>query len=119
MDLTCKRCNATWTPRNKNSLPVQCPRCHSVLWNKDRREAKTAIVESYIRPGVVIAPRPVRAPLHDKFVEIYGYCGGEAEHAEIARQLGCPPERLAQYLDGTLEVTQAHIEAITVIWNKQ
>ncbi len=33
--LTCKRCNRTWTPRSKE-LPVQCPRCHSPYWNRDR-----------------------------------------------------------------------------------
>ena len=33
--LTCKRCNHTWTPRSKTP-PVQCPKCHSPYWNRDR-----------------------------------------------------------------------------------
>jgi len=35
--LACKRCNSTWTPRSKE-LPVQCPRCHSPYWNKERKK---------------------------------------------------------------------------------
>ncbi len=33
--LSCKRCNHTWTPRSKEP-PVQCPKCHSPYWNRDR-----------------------------------------------------------------------------------
>ena len=33
--LTCKRCNRTWIPRTKQ-LPIQCPKCHSPYWNKER-----------------------------------------------------------------------------------
>jgi len=33
--LSCKRCGSSWTPRSKEP-PVQCPRCHSPYWNRDR-----------------------------------------------------------------------------------
>ena len=33
--LTCKRCNRNWTPRSKEP-PVQCPKCHSPYWNRER-----------------------------------------------------------------------------------
>jgi hypothetical protein len=33
--LTCKRCSYTWTPRSKEP-PVQCPKCHSPYWNRER-----------------------------------------------------------------------------------
>jgi DNA-directed RNA polymerase subunit RPC12/RpoP len=32
---TCKRCGRTWTPRS-NKPPVQCPKCHSPYWNRER-----------------------------------------------------------------------------------
>ena len=32
---TCKRCNYTWTQRKKQK-PVQCPRCKSCYWNRER-----------------------------------------------------------------------------------
>jgi predicted Zn-ribbon and HTH transcriptional regulator len=34
-ELECKRCGGKWLPRSEN-IPVQCPRCHSVYWNRDR-----------------------------------------------------------------------------------
>ncbi len=33
--LSCKRCSHTWTPRSKTP-PVQCPKCHSPYWNRER-----------------------------------------------------------------------------------
>ncbi len=33
--LTCKRCNRTWTPRSEEP-PVQCPKCHSAYWNREK-----------------------------------------------------------------------------------
>jgi rubrerythrin len=33
--LTCKRCNSTWTPRRKEP-PVQCPKCLSPSWKRER-----------------------------------------------------------------------------------
>lgn len=33
--LFCKRCSHTWTPRSKEP-PIQCPKCHSPYWNRDR-----------------------------------------------------------------------------------
>jgi hypothetical protein len=35
--LTCKRCSHTWTPRSKEP-PVQCPKCHSPYWNRERKK---------------------------------------------------------------------------------
>lgn len=35
--LTCKRCNHTWMPRSKEP-PVQCPKCHSPYWNRDKKK---------------------------------------------------------------------------------
>src|SRR5690348_5605487 len=35
--LICKRCNRTWTPPSKEP-PVQCPRCHSPYWNRERKK---------------------------------------------------------------------------------
>src|SRR2546421_12621296 len=33
--LTCKRCGRSWTPRSPKK-PVQCPKCKSPYWNKNR-----------------------------------------------------------------------------------
>jgi hypothetical protein len=35
--LTCKRCNHSWTPRSKK-IPTQCPKCHSPYWNRERKD---------------------------------------------------------------------------------
>jgi hypothetical protein len=35
--LSCKRCRVKWTPRRKE-LPVQCPKCKSPYWNRERRK---------------------------------------------------------------------------------
>jgi predicted Zn-ribbon and HTH transcriptional regulator len=37
--LSCKRCGATWTPRKKKR-PIQCPKCKSPYWNKERVKRK-------------------------------------------------------------------------------
>jgi hypothetical protein len=37
--ISCRRCNHSWTPRSKEP-PVQCSRCHSPYWNRDRVERK-------------------------------------------------------------------------------
>jgi hypothetical protein len=34
---TCKRCDYTWTPRKKQK-PVQCPKCKSPYWNKEKKK---------------------------------------------------------------------------------
>ena len=34
---TCKRCGGSWTAR-KNKKPVQCPKCKSPYWDKDRKK---------------------------------------------------------------------------------
>jgi hypothetical protein len=39
--LTCQRCDYTWTPRKKRN-PVQCPFCKSPYWNKKRVYKKSA-----------------------------------------------------------------------------
>ena len=31
----CNRCFHKWYPRSENE-PVECPKCHSPLWNKER-----------------------------------------------------------------------------------
>ncbi len=35
--LSCKRCDRTWTPRRKEP-PVQCPECKSPYWNRERKK---------------------------------------------------------------------------------
>jgi hypothetical protein len=35
---TCKRCDYTWTPRKKQK-PVQCPKCKSPYWNREKKNA--------------------------------------------------------------------------------
>jgi hypothetical protein len=37
--LVCKRCDCTWTPC-KEQLPVQCPKCNSPYWNRERAKRK-------------------------------------------------------------------------------
>jgi hypothetical protein len=37
--LTCKRCNYSWTPRKKQK-PVQCPKCKSPYWNREKVKRK-------------------------------------------------------------------------------
>jgi ssDNA-binding Zn-finger/Zn-ribbon topoisomerase 1 len=34
--LSFKRCNRTWIPRS-NQPPIQCPKCRSPYWNRNRR----------------------------------------------------------------------------------
>jgi rubrerythrin len=34
--LTCKRCNRSWTQRGRKP-PIQCPKCKSPYWNRKRR----------------------------------------------------------------------------------
>jgi len=34
---SCKRCGGSWTPRSKEP-PVQCPKCHSPYWNRERKK---------------------------------------------------------------------------------
>lgn len=35
--LQCLRCNATWTQKGEK-LPIQCPKCRSAYWNKERQK---------------------------------------------------------------------------------
>jgi DNA-directed RNA polymerase subunit RPC12/RpoP len=35
--LSCKRCKHEWIPRTKQP-PVQCPKCHSPYWNRERKK---------------------------------------------------------------------------------
>jgi DNA-directed RNA polymerase subunit RPC12/RpoP len=35
--LSCKRCKAKWIPRKKQP-PIQCPKCKSSYWNKDKKK---------------------------------------------------------------------------------
>jgi DNA-directed RNA polymerase subunit RPC12/RpoP len=35
--LSCKRCSHQWTSRSKKP-PVQCPKCHSPYWNRERKK---------------------------------------------------------------------------------
>lgn len=35
----CLKCGAEWIKRIDN--PIQCPRCKSMLWNKEKKEVKT------------------------------------------------------------------------------
>lgn len=37
--LSCRRYNHTWTPRSKEP-PVQCPKCHSPYWNRERKKRR-------------------------------------------------------------------------------
>lgn len=37
--LHCHKCGADWLPRKEGELPVQCPRCKRVDWQKPK-EAK-------------------------------------------------------------------------------
>lgn len=37
----CHKCHADWTPRKEGELPIQCPRCKSVSWNKPREPKET------------------------------------------------------------------------------
>ena len=43
----CLRCGYgkmpdVWISRLYKSIPKQCPKCHSVLWNKPRRKKRSA-----------------------------------------------------------------------------
>jgi hypothetical protein len=35
LQLKCYRCGHEWLRRTVNSLPKQCPLCHSALWNEN------------------------------------------------------------------------------------
>ena len=35
ISLSCKRCGATWTPRQEEP-PTTCPKCRSPYWNKEK-----------------------------------------------------------------------------------
>lgn len=73
---------------------------------------------SNVSTASFVRPEPKPQTLDDRFKEIYGYCGGEDKHAWIAEKLGTTPERLQEYLDGTMEVTQAHIDRLTEkVWS--
>lgn len=32
----CKRCGHEWVARKKDGTPIQCPKCRTPYWNKDR-----------------------------------------------------------------------------------
>ena len=33
----CKRCTKSWTPRKSPDEIVQCPRCKSLAWDKEKK----------------------------------------------------------------------------------
>lgn len=35
----CLRCGHVWFPRSEK-IPINCPRCHSPSWNKERKVKK-------------------------------------------------------------------------------
>ena len=37
--VTCKRCGASWQPKS-DKKPVQCARCHSVLWDTEYKQRR-------------------------------------------------------------------------------
>jgi hypothetical protein len=48
LQLKCYRCGHQWLRRTLNSLPKQCPLCHSSLWNEnilENDEAKAHVKE--------------------------------------------------------------------------
>ena len=34
---TCESCKHSWIPRNKERLPIVCPKCKSPYWNVQRK----------------------------------------------------------------------------------
>lgn len=37
--LTCNRCGKSWWPKSPK-LPLQCPKCRSPYWNRERKHPK-------------------------------------------------------------------------------
>jgi Zn finger protein HypA/HybF involved in hydrogenase expression len=33
----CNRCSHTWFAKNINIQPVNCPKCHNIYWNRERK----------------------------------------------------------------------------------
>lgn len=38
--LNCIRCGYKWFPRKENAQPIQCPKCKTYEWNKERTKKK-------------------------------------------------------------------------------
>jgi len=57
----CKRCGGTWKPR-VDGVPVQCPRCKSPFWNRER------VRESRLVQPEVPSVKP-KKPVHAKIFE--------------------------------------------------
>lgn len=38
-EVTCKRCGASWPPKS-DKKPVQCARCHSILWDTEYKQRR-------------------------------------------------------------------------------
>ena len=36
----CERCGHEWIPRNKEEVPIICPKCKSPYWNKPKKSKK-------------------------------------------------------------------------------
>jgi DNA-directed RNA polymerase subunit RPC12/RpoP len=38
--LSCLRCGHEWARRKREGAPIQCPKCHSPYWDKERVKEK-------------------------------------------------------------------------------
>ena len=68
-----------------------------------------------VRPVMVNLPVDLGDRLYNQFMDIYITCGGHSGHDNIAIKLGTAPEKLQQYIDRELPVSQKQIDAISRI----
>ena len=38
----CERCGHVWVPRNRDKLPLVCPKCKSPYWDKPKTKKEEA-----------------------------------------------------------------------------
>lgn len=47
MGYRCERCSHEWIPKNSETEPSVCPKCHSPYWNKPRKATSMMTYENF------------------------------------------------------------------------